>query len=164
MNWELPDVIIYPTGGGTGIVGIVKAFEELEAVGLISKPYPRMIAVQTDGCAPIIKAYQEQKEFSEFWQNASTIASGLRVPKAIGDYLILRAIRETHGLALTVSDDQIKDSMKIMSKQTGIFMSPEAAATHSAYIKLLNDSKIDNSESTLLLSTASGLTTPSLWN
>lgn len=164
LNWKLPQVIIYPTGGGTGIVGIVKAFEELETLGLISKPYPRMIAVQTEGCAPIIRAFQEEKEFSEFWENASTIASGLRVPKAIGDYLILHAIRETHGLALTVSDNQIRDSMKIMSKQAGIFMSPEAAATHAAYLKLLDDGQIESSDTTLLLSTASGLTTPRLWN
>ncbi len=157
LSWELPDVIIYPTGGGTGIVGMWKAFEEMESLGWIGSKRPRMFAVQSDGCAPIVKAFIEGKEFADMWEDASTMASGIRVPAAIGDYLILQALRDSNGGALTVSDDEIIKMMSIVASLEGMFVCPEGAATAVALDKLLIDGLVRDNEKVLLLNTGSGL-------
>mgnify|MGYP003308530696 FL=1 len=157
LSWELPDVIIYPTGGGTGIVGMWKAFEEMELLGWIGSKRPRMFAVQSDGCAPIVKAFIEGNEFADMWEDASTMASGIRVPAAIGDYLILQALRDSNGGALTVSDDEIIKMMSIVASLEGMFVCPEGAATAVALDKLLIDGLVRDNEKVLLLNTGSGL-------
>ena len=157
LSWELPDVIIYPTGGGTGIVGMWKAFDEMESLGWIGSKRPRMFAVQSDGCAPIVKAFIEGKEFADMWKDASTMASGIRVPAAIGDYLILQALRDSNGGALTVSDDEIIKMMSIVASLEGMFVCPEGAATAVALDKLLIDGLVKDNEKVLLLNTGSGL-------
>ncbi len=157
LSWELPDVIIYPTGGGTGIVGMWKAFEEMESLGWIGSKRPRMFAVQSDGCAPIVKAFIEGKEFADMWEDASTMASGIRVPAAIGDYLILQALRDSNGGALTVSDNEIIKMMSIVASLEGMFVCPEGAATAVALDKLLIDGLVKDNEKVLLLNTGSGL-------
>ena len=157
LSWELPDVIIYPTGGGTGIVGMWKAFEEMESLGWIGSKRPRMFAVQSDGCAPIVKAFIEGKEFADMWEDASTMASGIRVPAAIGDYLILQALRDSNGGALTVSDDEIIKMMSIVASLEGMFVCPEGAATAVALDKLLIDGLVKDNDKVLLLNTGSGL-------
>src|SRR5947207_6412297 len=128
----LPDVIVYPTGGGTGIVGMRKAFDELEALGWIGPKRPRMVVVQAEGCAPIVRAFNKGERFAEPWQNAQTIAAGLRVPVAIGDYLILDAVRETGGTAVAVSEEAIRAAQLAMGRLAGIYAAPEAAATWAA--------------------------------
>jgi threonine synthase len=163
FNWDLPDAIIYPTGGGTGIVGMVKAFDELEELGLISNERPRMVSVQSDGCAPIVRAFNEKKDFAEPWENANTIAPGLRVPAAIGDYLILKGIYESNGTAIAVSDGEIVESMKEAARKEGLFLSPEAAATYSALHALITSGWIDKGEKVVIFTTATGFTTPNLW-
>jgi len=157
LSWELPDVIIYPTGGGTGIVGMWKAFDEMESLGWIGSKRPRMFAVQSDGCAPIVKAFIEGKEFADMWEDASTMASGIRVPAAIGDYLILQALRDSNGGALTVSDNEIIKMMSIVASLEGMFVCPEGAATAVALDKLLIDGLVKDYEKVLLLNTGSGL-------
>ena len=157
LSWELPDVIIYPTGGGTGIVGMWKAFDEMESLGWIGSKRPRMFAVQSDGCAPIVKAFIEGKEFADMWEDASTMASGIRVPAAIGDYLILQALRDSNGGALTVSDNEIIKMMSIVASLEGMFVCPEGAATAVALDKLLIDGLVKDNEKVLLLNTGSGL-------
>ncbi|HLH75155.1 MAG TPA: threonine synthase, partial [Chloroflexota bacterium] len=129
LSWRLPDVIIYPTGGGTGIVGMWKAFTEMEAMGWIDSKRPRMISVQATGCAPIVRAFEQGQNQAEPWTGAQTIAGGLRVPSAIGDYLILQAIRDSGGTALTVGDDEIVAAMHELAAREGVFVSPEAGAT-----------------------------------
>ena len=156
-GWKLPDAIIYPTGGGTGIVGMWKAFAEMEAMGWIDSRRPKMFAVQAEGCAPMVRAFEQGDEFAEPWQDASTIAPGIRVPGGIGDYLILNAIRESGGGALTVSDDEIRDYMGRVARSEGMFICPEGAATAAALEKLLSDSVLDPDENILLLNTGSGL-------
>ena len=156
-GWKLPDAIIYPTGGGTGIVGMWKAFAEMEAMGWIDSHRPKMFAVQAEGCAPMVRAFEQGDEFAEPWQDASTIAPGIRVPGGIGDYLILNAIRESGGGALTVSDDEIRDYMGRVARSEGMFICPEGAATAAALEKLLSDSVLDPDENILLLNTGSGL-------
>src|SRR5215471_3165596 len=125
----LPDVIVYPTGGGTGIVGMRKAFDEMQALGWIGARRPKMVVVQSEGCAPIVRAFDRGERFAEPWQNAQTIAAGLRVPAAIGDYLILDAVRDTHGTALAVSEDAIAEAQIEMGRLAGVWAAPEAAAT-----------------------------------
>ncbi|OLS16977.1 MAG: Threonine synthase [Candidatus Heimdallarchaeota archaeon LC_2] len=164
LNWEVPDVIIYPTGGGTGIIGIHKAFNELEKIGFIDSKRPRMVAVQSSTCAPIVDAFNNKQEEAIPWENASTIAPGLRVPVAIGDYLILKTIYQTSGTAISVPDEEIIYAMKQLAKTNGIALAPEAAATYAAVKHLKNDGWLDRDEITLLLATGSGLTTPELWN
>ena len=156
-GWKLPDAIIYPTGGGTGIVGMWKAFAEMEAMGWIDSHRPKMFAVQAEGCAPMVRAFEQGDEFAEPWQDASTIAPGIRVPGGIGDYLILNAIRESGGGALTVSDDEILDYMGRVARSEGMFICPEGAATAAALEKLLSDDVLDPDENILLLNTGSGL-------
>jgi threonine synthase len=157
MGWTLPDAIIYPTGGGTGIVGMWKAFQEMEEMGWIDGKRPKMFCVQAEGCAPMVRAFREGSEFAEPWQNANTIAAGIRVPAAIGDYLILGALRESGGGALTVTDDEILAYMKIVASLEGMFICPEGAAITAALEKLLSDGTLSPEENILLLNTGSGL-------
>lgn len=156
LNWNLPDVIIYPTGGGTGLVGMWKAFDEMEKLGWINSKRPRMVSVQSDGCAPMVKAFEEGKEFAEMWTGAKTIADGLRVPAAIGDFLILRAIRASNGTAITVTDEELIESAKQIGRTTGIFASPEGGATLAALKKLKTDKRIKENETVILFNTGSG--------
>jgi threonine synthase len=157
MGWELPDVIIYPTGGGTGIIGMWKVFDELETLGWIGSKRPRMISVQAEGCAPIPKAFEEGKEESTFWEGAQTLAAGLRVPHALGDFLILRAVRESGGSALAVSDDKIMDAVRLMANKEGLFACPEGAATLAALKRLKGEGTIDKGERVVLFNTGTGL-------
>lgn len=156
-DWQLPDNIIYPTGGGTGIVGMWKAFQEMEDLGWISSKRPKMFAIQAENCAPIVRAFENGTEFAEPWENASTMAAGMRVPSAIGDYLILNAIRESGGCALTVSDSEMADMTNIIGSLEGFFVCPEGAATACGAQKLIQYGLIDTEETTLLLNTGSGL-------
>lgn len=156
LNWQLPDVIIYPTGGGTGLVGMWKAFEEMEALGWINGKRPRMVSVQAENCAPIVRAFQEGKEFAEPWKNARTIADGLRVPAAVGDFLILRALRESGGTAISVSDKEMIDCARRIGHTQGLFVSPESGATLAAFLKLRESGWIQPGESVVLFSTGSG--------
>ena len=157
MNWTLPDAIIYPTGGGTGIVGMWKAFQEMEQLGWTDGKRPMMFCVQAEGCAPIVKAFREGSAFAEPWQNAHTVAPGIRVPSAIGDYLVLAAVRESGGDALTVTDDEIVAYMKTVASLEGIFVCPEGAATAAALAELLQAGTLSPNETILLLNTGSGL-------
>ena len=157
MGWELPDVIIYPTGGGTGIIGMWKVFDELETLGWIGSKRPRMISVQAEGCAPIPKAFEEGREESTFWEGAQTIAAGLRVPHALGDFLILRAVRESGGSALAVSDEEILDAVRLMAHKEGLFACPEGAATLAALERLMREGTIDKGERVVLFNTGTGL-------
>ena len=157
MDWTLPDAVIYPTGGGTGIVGMWKAFAEMEAMGWIDDRRPKMFVVQSEGCAPMVRAFEQGTEFAEPWENAQTMAAGIRVPSGIGDYLILRAVRESAGGALTVSDDEILDYMGKVAILEGMFVCPEGAATAAALEKLLNSGQLNHDDTILLLNTGSGL-------
>ena len=157
MSWTLPDAIVYPTGGGTGIVGMWKAFEEMEELGWIGSDRPKMFCVQSDGCAPIVRAFEQGTEFAEPWENARTIAAGIRVPSAIGDYLILTALRESGGGALTVTDGQIVDAMKRTAELEGMFICPEGAATVAALGPLIAGGAVSDDDKVLLLNTGSGL-------
>ena len=158
FDWTLPDVIIYPTGGGTGLVGMWKAFDELEALGwLHNTKRPRMVAVQAEGCAPVIKAFDHGAQFCDFWLNAHTLASGLRVPKSFADALILKDIRDSQGTAVAVSDDEILDSQKKLGKIEGIFAAPEGAATLAALNKLVEQKWVHPEEKIVLFNTGSGL-------
>ncbi len=156
FNWELPDVIIYPTGGGTGLIGMWKAFDELEKLGWISSKRPRMVTVQSTGCAPMVKAFNEGKEFAEHWQNAFTVADGLRVPSAVGDFLILNALRESNGTAVAVPDEEMIEGIKTVGRTQGLFISPEGGAAYAAFIKLLSEGWIGNDEKVVLFNTGSG--------
>lgn len=163
LNWILPDVIIYPTGGGTGIVGMWKAFDELEALGMIESKRPRIISVQASGCAPIVSAFHSGNQSANFWENATTFAAGLRVPSAIGDYLILKALRSSNGTAIAVSDEKIKAEMHNLARLEGIMIAPEAAATIAAAKELAKSTEIGSDEKIVLFGTGSGLTTPEYW-
>ncbi len=160
FNWELPDVIFYPTGGGTGLIGMWKAFAELEAIGWIGKKRPKMIAVQADGCAPIVKAFQEGEEHAPVWENATTAAAGIRVPVAVGDFLILRAVRESGGFAVSVSEEDIFESRDDAAKRDGVLLCPEGAATLAAYELALKDGLVKKSETAILYNCATGLKYP----
>lgn len=156
FNWVLPDVIIYPTGGGTGLVGMWKAFDEMENLGWIGSKRPRMISVQSNGCAPVVKAFEEGKEFAEMWTGAKTVADGLRVPAAIGDFLILRAIRESKGTAVSVTDYELIESAKQIGRTSGIFASPEGGAALAALKKLKDSGTIKENDVVVLFNTGSG--------
>jgi threonine synthase len=156
----LPDVIVYPTGGGTGIVGMRKAFDELEALGWIGPHRPKMIVVQSEGCAPIVRAFERGERFAEPWQNAQTIAAGLRVPVAIGDYLILDAVRDTGGTAIAVSEDAIRDAQLEMGRLAGVYAAPEAAATWAATCALRRTGFLSGDEQVVLFCTGMGLKYP----
>jgi len=157
LAWELPDAIFYPTGGGTGLIGMWKAFDELEAVGLIGSKRPRMFAVQAEGCAPIVRAFNEGSEKAAMWEGARTVADGLRVPRAIGDFLILRAVRESGGTALAVSDKAMVDGMLAIGAAEGISAAPESGATFAALTRLVEQGAIKPRDSVVLLSTGGAL-------
>jgi len=157
FGWTLPDVILYPTGGGTGLVGMWKAFDEMEKMGLIGKKRPRMFTVQAMGCAPIVQAFEAGDKFAKEFPNAHTRASGLRVPKAIGDFLMLEALRHSGGGAVAVTDDEMLTSMREIGAAEGVFASPEGAACYSGLKSLIASGKIDAEESIVLFNTCSGL-------
>ncbi|MDQ7858083.1 MAG: threonine synthase [Armatimonadota bacterium] len=159
LDWSLPDLIVYPTGGGTGLVGMWKAFAELEALGWVGPARPRMVVVQAEGCAPIVRAFRDGRPTAERWTDASTIAAGLRVPAAIGDYLILKAVRESGGTALAVSDAEILAAM-LRFAASGIFASPEGAATLAALPHLRDAGMLDPQSRVVLFNTGSGLKYP----
>jgi threonine synthase len=160
FDWQLPDVILYPTGGGVGIIGIYKALQELEAMGWIRGKFPRLVAVQSTGCAPIVKAWQQNKSESEFWENAVTLAFGITVPKALGDFLVLEAIYKTDGCAVAVEDNEILKAEALMASREGTFVCPEGAATLSAAVQLAREGWIKPEERVVLLNTGSGLKYP----
>jgi threonine synthase len=160
LGWQVPDAIFYPTGGGTGLIGMWKALAELEAIGFIGAKRPRMIAVQAAGCAPMVKAFEAGEEHAPRWENAHTIASGIRVPQAIGDFLILRALRESGGFAIAVDDDAISAALDEMARVEGFLLCPEGAATYAAYKQSLADGRVSRSEQVLLFNCASGLKYP----
>ena len=164
MDWQLPDVIVYPTGGGTGLVGMWKAFDEMEKLGWIGPKRPRMVTVQSTGCAPMVKAFQEGKEFAEPWPNAKTIADGMRVPAAVGDFLILRALRESRGTAVAVPDSEILEATYLMGKTTGIWPAPEGGATLAALLRLRKDGWVRDGESVVLFNTGSGAKYSHIWD
>lgn len=157
LGWQVPDAIIYPTGGGTGIVGMWKGFAELEAMGLIGSARPRMVVVQSDGCAPIVRAYERGERHAPLWEGAETIAPGIRVPIAIGDYLILDAVRESGGTALTVSDDELNAAMRDVAASEGLFVSPESGAAFAAAAKLREAGDLRESDRVVVFATGSGL-------
>jgi threonine synthase len=158
FRWDLPDVIVYPTGGGTGLVGMWKAFDELEALGwLAHNNRPRIIVVQADGCAPVVKAFNAGSETCEFWEGAQTIASGLRVPKSFADRLILKVLRDSHGAALAVSDQAILQAQRRLAALQGIFAAPEGAATLAALDQLVQNGWVHPAERIVLFNTGSGL-------
>jgi len=160
LGWEVPDVIFYPTGGGTGLIGMWKAFAELEAIGFIGSKRPRMVAVQASGCAPMVRAFEEGETHARRWENAHTIASGIRVPAAIGDFLILVAVRESEGYAIAVDDAAIEASLREVATQEGFLLCPEGAATHAAYRQSLREGRIKQSDRVVLFNCASGLKYP----
>lgn len=156
FDWKLPEVIVYPTGGGVGLIGMHKAFRELQAIGLLGPALPRFIAVQSSGCAPIVKAFRERRETSELWESASTVAFGINVPKAIGDFLILRILKETYGTAIAVDDDEILEYQRRLAAHEGILASPEGAATLAAVAQARRTGAIDERDRVLIINTASG--------
>ncbi len=153
----LPDVIIFPTGGGTGIVGMWKAFEELDTLGWIGPKRPKMVVVQASGCAPLVRAFEQGAEHAEPWEGAATIAAGIRVPAAIGDYLVLKAIRESGGTAIAVSDDEIRAGQLDMARGVGIYACPEGAATWAALITLRRRGFLSGDEDVVLFNTGMGV-------
>ncbi|MDX6613721.1 MAG: threonine synthase [Blastocatellia bacterium] len=157
LNWQLPDVIIYPTGGGTGLIGMWKAFDEMEQMGWIGSKRPRMVTVQAAGCAPIVKAFAEGKQFAEEFPNAHTTASGLRVPKAIGDFMILDALRTSEGTAFAVTDEELIAATREIGAAEGIFCAPEGAACLPALRKLMSDGLVKSDEQVVLFNTGSGV-------
>jgi threonine synthase len=158
FKWNLPEVIIYPTGGGTGLVGMWKAFKEMQALGwLDGAKFPRMVAVQAEGCAPVIKAFHDNASFCDFWTGAHTIASGLRVPKSFADQVILDDLRESHGTAVAVSDDAIIEAQKHLAYKEGIFAAPEGAATLAGLQKLIDEGWFSPDERVVLFNTGTGL-------
>ena len=160
LDWSLPDVIIYPTGGGTGLIGMWKAFDELEQIGWIGSKRPRMVVVQAEGCSPIVKAFQEGKRHAEPWENAETIAAGIRVPAAVGDFLILDAVCDSGGFALSVSDEEINSAHRECAVKEGILLCPEGAATLAALKKVVTSGRIKETEQVMLFNCATGLKYP----
>ncbi len=157
LGWRLPNVIIYPTGGGTGLIGMWKAFGEMEEMGWIDSGRPRMASVQASGCAPIVRAFEAGNETAEPWQNAKTVASGLRVPQAVADFLMLRALRESQGTALSISDDEMLAEIPLVGRTEGIFLCPEAAASVAALRRLVQQRWIKPMDEVLIFNTASGI-------
>ena len=160
LGWTLPDVIFYPTGGGTGLIGMWKAFDELEALGFIGARRPRMVAVQAEGCAPIVRAFEEGAEHARRWEGADTVAAGIRVPAAVGDFLILRAVRESGGFAVAVSDEALMASLDEAARLDGLLLSPEGAATLAAWRLALEKGLVGSGERALLFNCATGLKYP----
>ena len=160
LGFELPDVIFYPTGGGTGLIGMWKAFAELEAIGFIGPKRPRMVAVQAAGCAPMVRAFEAGTEHAPRFENAYTVASGIRVPQAIGDFLILRAVRDSNGFAIAVTDEAISEAVDEVARGEGFLMCPEGGATYAAYKQSLADGRIGRHERAVLFNCATGLKYP----
>ncbi|TCM16139.1 threonine synthase [Novosphingobium sp. PhB165] len=160
LEWELPDAIFYPTGGGTGLIGMWKAFDELERLGWIGSKRPRMYAVQAAGCAPIVRAFDAGVEFAERWEDAATVAAGIRVPKAVGDFLILRAVRESGGRALAVGDPAILAAVDEAARKDGLLLCPEGGAVLAAYNQAVRDGIVDAEERAVLFNCATGLKYP----
>ncbi|MBL05273.1 MAG: threonine synthase [Planctomycetes bacterium] len=160
LGWELPDVILYPTGGGTGLIGMWKAFAELRELGWVGAKLPRMVAVQSTGCAPMVRAFEAGLEHAEPWEDAATVAAGIRVPGAVGDFLILRAVRESGGFAVAVSDESILAARDRAASESGFLMCPEGAATLAAYLQEVGGGRIRPDESAVLFNCATGLKYP----
>jgi threonine synthase len=157
LDWQLPDVILYPTGGGTGLIGMWKAFDEMEKLGWIGSDRPRMFSVQASGCAPIVRAFEAGQKFAAEFPNAQTTASGLRVPKAIGDFLMLNILRESKGGAIAVDDDEMIRAVREVGSKEGVFVAPEGAACFVALKKLRSSGKIENGERVVIFNTGSGI-------
>jgi len=156
-GWRLPEAIFYPTGGGTGLIGMWKAFAEMRQLGWLEGPLPKMIAVQAEGCAPMVRAFEAGEEFAERWEDASTVAAGIRVPKAVGDFLILRAVRESDGCAIAVSEAEIERSWRSLATQEGILVCPEGAATHAAWRRMIEAGELERGAQVVLFNCATGL-------
>jgi len=158
LGWEYPDAVFYPTGGGVGLIGMWKAFEEMEQLGWVkSGKRPRMIAVQASGCAPVVRAFEAHEPASTMWQNASTFAAGLRVPKPYGDAIMLEILKASDGMAMAVSDEEILASILDWAREEGVFLSPEGASVTAAYDKLLADGVLKPADRVVLFNTGSGL-------
>jgi threonine synthase len=157
LAWQCPDAIVYPAGGGVGLIGIWRAFAQLSALGWIRGPLPRLIVTQAEGCAPLVKAFAAGKEVSEHWEGATTIAAGLCVPHALGDFLVLRAIRETGGTAVAVSDEAIREAVSLLGRGAGISAAPEGAATLAAAIALREQGDLRGDDSVVVVNTGSAL-------
>ena len=162
MGWTLPDVIFYPTGGGTGLIGMWKAFAELKAIGWLAEdaPLPRMVAVQAAGCAPIVRAWEAGEEFAPLWKGAHTVAAGIRVPVAVGDFLIIRAVNESGGFAIAVDDDAILAAVEEVARTEGLMLCPEGAATFAAWRQALAEGRIGPDDTAVLFNCATGLKYP----
>lgn len=160
LGWAMPDVILYPTGGGVGLIGIYKALQELKEIGWLARKLPRLVAVQAEGCAPIVKAWEEKKERSEFWEQSTTVAFGINVPKALGDFLVLRALYETDGMAIAISDQELLEEQKHIAEREGTFVCPEGAATFAAAKRLAAEGWIGSDESVVVLNTGAGIKYP----
>jgi threonine synthase len=156
LGWRLPDAIFYPTGGGTGLIGMWKAFAELEAIGLIGPERPRMFAVQAEGCAPIVRAWEKGDEFAERWDGAATVATGIRVPKAVGDFLILRAVRESGGAAIAVPEDAIGRAVEDAARLDGVLLCPEGGAVLAGWRAALGRGLVGRDEQVVLFNCAAG--------
>lgn len=164
LGWRLPDAVFYPTGGGVGIIGMWKAFDELERLGWISSKRPKMIAVQAAGCAPIVRAFEAGAEASEFWHDAATVAAGLRVPKALGDFLVLRAVRESGGTAVAVEDRELLEAGRLLAEAEGLFVAPEAAACAAAAKQLVARGFLGKDDEIVIYSTGTGLKYLEAWS
>ncbi len=162
FGWELPDVIVYPAGGGVGVIGIWKALRELAAIGWVEEPLPRMVIVQAAGCAPMVRAFHEGREESEFWEGAQTVAAGLRVPKALGDFLVLRALRESGGTAVAVEDEAILEATRLLARMEGLWACPEGAATLAGAMELARQGWLQPEDRVVLINTGTGLKYPDL--
>lgn len=160
LGWRLPDVIFYPTGGGTGLIGMWKAFHELKTMGWIDGPLPRMVAVQAEGCAPIVRAWEAGEEHAPLWEDAHTVAAGIRVPIAVGDFLIIRAVNESGGFAVALPDDEILAARDKVAADDGLLLCPEGAATVAAYSRALAEGKVGPDETAVLYNCATGLKYP----
>ena len=162
MGWTLPDIIFYPTGGGTGLIGMWKAFAELKAIGWLAEdaPLPRMVAVQAAGCAPIVRAWEAGEEFAPLWEAAHTVAAGIRVPVAVGDFLIIRAVNESGGFAIAVDDDAILAAVEEVARTEGLMLCPEGAATFAAWRQALAEGRIGPDDTAVLFNCATGLKYP----
>jgi threonine synthase len=160
LGWDVPDVIFYPTGGGTGLIGMWKAFDELEKIGFIGTKRPRMVAVQAAGCAPMVRAFEAGTEHAPRWEDAHTIASGIRVPQAVGDFLILRAVRESKGFAISVTDEKISAALNEVAREEGFLLCPEGAATYAAYQQSLAEGRVAKTDRVMLFNCATGLKYP----
>ncbi|MBZ5620174.1 MAG: threonine synthase [Acidobacteriia bacterium] len=164
MGWELPDAIFYPTGGGVGLIGMWKAFDEMEKLGWIGSRRPKMIAVQAEGCQPVVRAFQENEPRSRFYEDAHTVAAGLRVPKPLGDFLVLQGVRESGGTAIAVSDDEMLDAGIQLASEEGIYAAPEGAACVAAAQKLLASEFLKPGDRIVLYNTGSGLKYPEAYS